>query len=145
NLRHAGGALAASLWFQIVNSPNPPDLQKANSHFQNLLSGSTSRERSEAALGLMSAYYWIKLNGKQGMLAEVGAVAPRLAAMLTSAEVTEVFAAVWALAWLGACGVWLPPAEPDLLGRLFELGWSRPEPELRRVARWALSTQPLVD
>jgi len=61
--------------------------------------------------------------------------------MVFSEDFREQCAASWALAWLGACQVWTPPAEPDLLGRLATLWRGSPEAEIRRLAGWALTSQ----
>jgi hypothetical protein len=62
--------------------------------------------------------------------------------MLFSEHVQERWASSWALAWLGPTRAWRLPADPDVLGRLFEL-W-RDGPVSDHTAGWALGAQPLV-
>ncbi|HSK81439.1 MAG TPA: hypothetical protein VLQ45_33605, partial [Thermoanaerobaculia bacterium] len=64
--------------------------------------------------------------------------------MLFSEALPEQCASAWALAGLGACRVWTPSADLDLLGRLFMLWQHSPSAEIRKVAVWALPHQSLA-
>jgi hypothetical protein len=144
-LRTAGLALADVAWAQTAESERLPDPQGVGAYLRKLISNSTGRDRCEAALYCMNLFYEMsRLHSVPAELTKVVDVGPLLAEMLTATDTSQVFAAAWALAWLGECQIWLPPAEPDLLGRLFELGRSHPEPKVRRMAWWALSSQPLA-
>jgi hypothetical protein len=142
DLHIAAEALTSLIWHHTVPSGSLPDLQIAWSHFLSLLAASNSRERCEGALGLVGLYHGFDYGLRSD--AWMDPPFPRLAEMLTSPEVTEVFAATGTLRWIGECERWPPPAEPDLLARLFELGWSHPEPGVRRSAQLALASQLLV-
>jgi len=63
--------------------------------------------------------------------------------MVFSDELSEQWAASWALVELAALRIWAPPLEPDLVGRLFTLWLHSPNSEVRRMAGWALARQPI--
>jgi hypothetical protein len=63
--------------------------------------------------------------------------------MLFSDPLIDHYSAAWAFVWLGRCGVWQVPAQPNVLERLWILWRSSPEAAVRRMGAWALSTLPL--
>jgi hypothetical protein len=64
--------------------------------------------------------------------------------MVFSEDPWECAAACWALAWLGECQVWVPPAQPDILGRFYTLSRNAQLGNAKRFAAWALTSQVLA-
>jgi hypothetical protein len=90
---------------------------------------------------------YVLANRRAGEIARCGDLLQRIGAdlvpMLLSESLIDQYAASWALAWLGECGVWLPPLEPDVLERLWTLWHFSPNAEVVRVSAWAFGSLPL--
>jgi hypothetical protein len=142
DLAGAGQALQQAVWWQTPGGGEQDGYQKLGESLLSLLDSSEIRSRCEGALGIMGLCFQV-WGGTERPRALHSAGAG-LQSMLFSGHLQEQFASAWALVWLGACRAWAPPAEPDLLGRLFELWRKGPDAELKRMAGWALRSLPLA-
>jgi NACHT domain-containing protein/restriction endonuclease len=112
-----------------------------------LLKSSERLTRCEGALKMMYLCHSSLYSGAPAetalvkLLCEAGTA---LLLLLFADNLSEEGAAAWAFAWLGECGVFVPPGEPDMLGRLFAIWQRSPDTEVRRFAVWALGTQRLT-
>ncbi len=147
DLRNAGPALVEAVWFQTIDTEESAGYERAAERFLEMLTSTETLTRCEGALGIMRLCFGLSRKGSTlaaALARLLCAAGPRLAAMLFEEQAAAQCAASWALAWLGACGAWQPPANPDVLGRLFTVWRECTDPEVRRLASWALATQPVV-
>ncbi|HSS75125.1 MAG TPA: NACHT domain-containing protein, partial [Thermoanaerobaculia bacterium] len=146
-LVNAGQVLSEVVWWQTIEAEDAAGYVKAADRFTELLSGLGTLARCEGALG--SAQLCFRLRGdlrraeRQVCAESLRRARAALLPMLSSESAPEQYASAWALVWFGACRAWLP-TERDLLGRLFTLWRRSPKVEIRRMAVWALATQPLA-
>src|SRR4029079_17377112 len=116
--------------------------------FETLLQSSSRLDRCEGARGIEKLCFRLSDDSYRAELAACAEFLGRanfyLLQMLFSAAPLEQCAASWALVWIGACRLWMPPAEPDMLGRLFTLWRHSSNEDVRRMAKWALASQPLA-
>jgi hypothetical protein len=68
---------------------------------------------------------------------------PALIAMVFSKDVRDQYCACLALTGIGVCRAWLPAAQPDILGRLFNL-WKYGDKRVQDVAVRVLALLPLT-
>lgn len=142
DLNNAGEALLQAVWWQTPGAEGQDSYEKIGESLLPLLSSSEVLSRCEGALAIMHLCFRVWRHTKvPPALHSAGAP---LQSMLFSERLQEQYASAWALAWFGASRVSAPPAEPDLLGRLFDLWQKSPDAELQRKAAWALGTQLLV-
>lgn len=146
--RGTGIALSLAVWYQTHEIENVDGYARAAARFVEWLNSPESRTRCLGALGSVELCFRLR---NEVHPAELGACAEYLRRigqdllpMLFSEAVLEQFTSTWALVWLGMTRVWPPPAEPDLLGRLFALWRRSSDDQTRRIAVWALATQPLA-
>lgn len=71
-------------------------------------------------------------------------VGDAISALLFADTPAEQHSAGWALYKLGQARAWVPPSEPDVLGRLFGLYWQHRSSELRALFLLALIVQGLA-
>jgi hypothetical protein len=148
DLVNAGCALLESFWHQSMEGQEAAASAELVGRVVGLM-GSTGRaERCEGALGCMRLCFEMARTTRQddraacaGLLRRAGET---LVPMVHDDRSAEQYAACWAFAWLGECHAWLPPADPDVLGRLFALWQHGTDPEVRRFAGWALAKQPMA-
>ncbi len=144
----ADTALSCALWWQSVEAETPAGYAAALRIFVALLRSHEVLDRCEGALGGMMLCYFLKdrLDEPAWKACSKGidSLGEVLIPMLYSASIHEQYVSSWALVWLGACCVWIPPAEPDLLGRLFFLWQQGDNSEVQRMSGWALASQPLA-
>jgi hypothetical protein len=110
-----------------------------------LLTSQEIIERCEGALGSVQLCERIENNAELlKALAEIlQRIGTALSPLLFSDSWAEISAADWALYQLGRCKVWEPPAEPDVMGRLFTL-WRSQDSYLQRVVPSTITAQRLV-
>ena len=146
DLCNAPAALAEVVWHQSAARDTLPEMRRVAEYFQNELQSTESVRRCEGILGLMHISFRL-VNGALSreevcnVLCESG---PTVVSILNAEHIVEQYVAVWALAWLGESRVWHPPLELDLHSRLYRLWKLHPDQEFRRVAAWALASQPLM-
>jgi hypothetical protein len=148
NLVTAMKILSSVVWWQEAKTEDFAGLTRAAAWFSEKLKDLERVSRCEGALCCMKLCSSLQSNASKaefanfaGHLRQGGeAILP----LLFSTEIPEQCAATWALIRLGACRVWVPPAEPDMLGRLFMLSRTSPHDEIRRSAQRALANQPIA-
>lgn len=146
DLDNAGAALAEVIRWQDIESENKIEWIKASEILSKMLEAPERITKSEGLLGMMYLFFLLKnypecIRAYSETLRRAGA---SLVKVLDSEQATEQFAASWALAWLGVCRVWMPPAEPDVLGRLFRLWRQNNNPSVQSTALWSLINQPIA-
>ena len=147
DLRAAGHGLATAVYWQALGEDDSARLGPVAESFKNLIGTEDLMSRCSGALGLAVLCPRLHDDGHDkdreacsDALRQAGA---GLISLLLSERLPEQWAAAWALVELGALRIWSPPAEPDVLGRLFDLWLRSPSNEVRRMAAWALARQPL--
>lgn len=148
NLEGSSSALAEAVWWQTIEAEDLAGFQRAASRFYEMLEGERLA-RCEGALGYTKLFFYLRDPDRRAELAacaeSLRQAASVLVAMLFSEDVSEQYAAAWSLAAIGACRVWTPPAEPDVLGRLFTLGRrSSLDAEIPDIFFWSLAYQPIM-
>ncbi len=147
-LADSASALAVVVWWQTIEAEDSSGYLKAATKFLMLLREKAIVSRCEGALGSMLLAYRLSQSSNQidrDVCAEsICRIGETLLPMLFSDDLSEQYAASWALAWIGSLRVGIPQAQPDMLGRLFTLWKYGSNIELRRVAVWALAAQPLA-
>jgi hypothetical protein len=139
--------LSATVWYQTVANDEQVEVPQLLSTFQEMIRSSDTVGRIEGALGIMHLCFTLyRPNGREHSDAATFAeplkgVAGALVPMVFSENPWEHAAACWALAWLGSCQVWVPPAQPDILGRFYTLWRHTAQGAAKRYAVWALATQ----
>jgi hypothetical protein len=147
DLRGAGHALATAVFWQTARDDNSASLLPLAESFTDLIRATDRASRCTGAVGIAALCARLTDEGRKQdrtaspeILRQAGA---GLVALAFSDDLSEQWAAAWALLELGPLRVWAPPAEPDLLGRLVALWLYSPNREVRRLAAWALGRQPL--
>jgi len=147
DLRGAGHAFAAAVYWQTLGDDSSAPLAPVAESFKNLIWTEERISRCTGALGLAALCPRLHDEGRKDdraacseFLRQAGA---GLVSLVFSHDLSEQWAAAWALVELGPSRIWAPPAEPDVLGRLFTLWLHSPSNEVRRLASWALARQPL--
>lgn len=147
DLRAAGHALATAAYWQTLGEDDSARLAPVAESFKDLVGTEERLSRCTGALGLAVLCTRLHDEGRDddraacsGSLRQAGA---GLVSLLLADGLPEQWAAAWALLELGAFRIWAPPAEPDVLGRLFDLWLRSPSDEVRRLAAWALARQTL--
>jgi hypothetical protein len=137
----------ATITYEAATSEDPTKPAGTVAQFLEMLKSTEALSRCEGALGLMHLCFQLKDPDKSAARQECADVLRRAAAamipMLLSADPREQYASSWALAWLGECRVWAPPADPDILDRLWTLWQSSPVEEVRKQAVSALGCQTI--
>lgn len=137
------------VWWRTIESEDAVGFARAAMVFVERLNSSEHIVRCEGATGLMYLCYSIHSEEHRGerdaCAASIVLGVPALLQMVFSKDTSEQYFGCIALVWLGACRIWLPTAQPDILGRLFEL-WKHGEDEqVQGKAAWALGSFPLAD
>ena len=142
-------ALAEVVWWRTIEAQDPAGLAKAAERFLALLMRQELLSRCEGALGIMRLCFIVRPGESKASrkacektMRDAGSL---LLSMLFSESLPEQCSAAWALAWLGTCHAWTPPAKPDTLGRLFMLWRNAGDPEISRLAAWALASQRVLE
>jgi len=148
DLFNAAPPMVEAIWWQTPGSEKHDSYQRAGESLLELLTTHESRTRCQGALGFVRLCFEIAKALERSEDIEVPtalhSAGPALQALLFSEELHEQFAATLALVWFGECRISPPPAEPDLLGRLFALWLHGSDPQLKEKAVWALASQPLA-
>lgn len=146
DLRGTGHAFAAAVYWQTIGEDDSA-LVRAAASFRDLINAQEPRLRCAGALGIAALCPRLHDEGHKGdrvacseQLRQSGAA---LVPMVFSDQLSEQWAAAWALVELATLRIWAPPVEPDLVGRLFTLWLHSPNSEVRRMAAWALARQPI--
>ncbi len=141
-------ALVQAAWWQAIETEDLPGYFSVAAKFNKMMGDADRGARCEGALGFMYLCFRLSQNDQQAdikacaeFLCQGGDI---LSLMLLSDHPSEQYAVSWALAWLGACRVWIPPAQPDILGRLFVLSQQSTNRGIRHFALWAIASQPLA-
>lgn len=146
DFRNAGQALAQTVWWQTIEAEDIAGYRNAADRFIELLSRLEPAARCEGAVGCMHLCFQLhrssRLAEREACAESLRIAGGALLPMLFSESAPEQYVSAWALVWLGACRVWTWTA-PNLVGRCFTLWRHSPEPAIRRMALWALATQPL--
>lgn len=148
DLEEINYALVEYVWWQTIESENAVGFTRAAIAFVGMLSSSDRIARCEGAAGLLYLCFRIHSEERQSERAACAeAIAqgvPALLQIVFSTDALEQYFGCFALVWLGACRIWAPSAQPDILGRLFDL-WKHGEHEQVQIAaRWALASLPLA-
>jgi hypothetical protein len=147
DLRTTGRAWGVALYWQAVDDEAPGRLRRALDSFKEMLGAADRARRCAGALGL--AALCPKLQDEQrkeervastDLLRDAGDL---VVSPLYADDVSEQWAAAWAMFELASFRVWAPPADPDALGRLFSLWQHSRNGEVRRMAGWALARQQI--
>jgi hypothetical protein len=145
----AFSAILQSVWWQAFEFEDAGEFERAAVTFVGMLDSSERIIRCAGARAIARLCYRIQEPNRQSELdacadSLIGG-APALVAMLFSDDIAEQYSASFSLVWLGACRIWDPPAEPDILSRLFYLWKHSANKEVRYFAQWALGSLPLTD
>lgn len=139
-------ALEHAVWWQTLEVEDQAGYEHAASRFLELLASQEIAARCEGALGCAHLCYLLHesneaLDPFHSVLHRIGAT---VLPLLFSDSTTENFAVMWLLFELGSCIIWDPPANPDMLGRLFTLWQHSENPDMRDMAVKMISFQRLV-
>jgi hypothetical protein len=141
-------ALSRAVWWQTVETEDTTGYVGAIDRFGEFLNSLETLTRCEGALGFMHLCFRLSKDkqyvDRKACAESILRVGVALLPMIFSESLPEQYASIWALVWLGACRVWTPPADPDLLGRIFTLWRHSPNVEIQSRAAWALASQPLA-
>jgi len=147
DLENSGTALIETVWWQTSETMDAEGYTHVAKRLLELLNSFDSRSRCEGALGFVQLCFALSPVThkplREGFPEALRHAGVALMPMLFSAELQEQYAASFALIWLGACRVWQPPEDPDMLGRLFTLWRSRTN-HLDLYAARALASQPVA-
>lgn len=146
NFTHPGTALALVVFCQEIKIKDNAGFAEGVEHLARFLESSKSITKCEGILGLMYICYYLRHNsdGIKACASHLQRASEKLIAFLNSEHLMERFAASWALVWLGACRIWLLPAEPDVLGLLYKHWRQSANITIQRMALWAIASQPVV-
>jgi hypothetical protein len=147
DLDNTGYALLSAVWFSTIGTESREGYAHAAERFLELLTSKERLAQCEGALAIMRLCFKLSQQAhslETALAQSLCQAGPALAAMLFEEQAAEQFAAAWALRWLGHCRVWIPPATPDVVGRLFTLWRHSPDQEVQDNALWALTNQPVV-
>jgi hypothetical protein len=138
-------ALQVAVWWQTAEAENSDKYEHAASRFIEFLTSQELIVRCEGALGSVHLCRRLTIDESPKVSVEslrrIGAAALPL---LFSNSPVEIYSADWVLDTLGEIKIWDPPAEPDMLGRLFTLWHHSKEQRLRTVFSGTIGTQRLV-
>ncbi len=141
NLNALTWALRHAVWWQTIEAENREEYKDAANRFLEFLSSQELIARCEGALGFVQLYVHLERNREP--LEEYTEIFQRLGAavipLLFSDSPAEICAADWALFYLGTSNVWDPPAEPDILGRMFTILRSKDEMSSSGIAQTILA------
>jgi len=147
DLRSAGRALGMALYWQTVGDQASGRLKEALGLFAKLLSAEERGERCAGALGFAALCQRLQEESRKEERVEctdlLRLAGGKLLPLLYSDDTSQQWAAAWAAFELAGFRVWVPPVEPDALGRLFELWQRSRHAEVRFWAGWALARQPI--
>lgn len=148
DLHNPGNALVEAVWWQTIETEDSVGFERAITRFEELLQHSERIAQLEGALGLVNACFLLQ-DGSRRKERDACAQSLRrggeaLLPLLFAGEAPEQYASCFALEWLAACRVWTPPAQPNVLGRLFELWRCSPLLQVRDAGANALARQPLA-
>jgi hypothetical protein len=142
---NAGMALAQAVWWQTIESDDDAGYASAAKRLIELLRSPDRLKMCEGALGSGFLFFLLGDKERKGALKACTDCCHQaghlLAGMLQDHRPPEQYAACCGLLWLGACRIWSPPAEPDLLARLFQLWRHSQDVTVAKMAVWALTSQ----
>lgn len=145
---NVGNALSEAVWWQTTEAENAAGHKYVPDTLIRMLNSPETIEQCEGALLCMMLCF--KLQQKERQIEReyyaeaLAAAGVSLTPLVFSEQTCKQYVSTWALAWLGACRVWAPTAEPDLLGRLFWLWRHNRRGGVKHFACWALASQPLL-
>ncbi len=147
DFENAGEALLQAVWSQTNEAQNTDGRAAKATRLMELLKSPEALPRCEGALGCVQLFFELSHTSQSGLVSlteTLWQLATEIVQMLFSGELAMQDAACSALVWLGACRVWPPPFNPDVLGRLFLLWRNSTSQHIRYIAGWALASQPLA-
>jgi hypothetical protein len=148
DLESAGIALVETVWWSTIDQEDPTNYLQAAATFAEMLEKPEMLDQCEGALGYVLLCFVIYNSGTKSQSPELSralaSAAPKMVSLLGSSDIQSQYAGAFALVWLGACKVWMPSPEPDVLGQLFKLGQNSQNPDVRRIANCAVGTQRLA-
>jgi energy-coupling factor transporter ATP-binding protein EcfA2 len=144
---HAASVLMDTVWCQTVETENAAGFELGAKRFADLLKSPERLARCEGALGCERLCFLLYRHAHRAdwtaCIEPLRSAGTSLVSMMFSEHKAEHHAAIWAFVWLGACRVWTPPSEPDVVGQLFKLWRQDSDRNIRSLAAWALASQPL--
>ncbi len=133
DLPNAGTALMYSVWYQMIKNEEAAEYSKAGEQLASMIEGLGRLERCEGALGLAS---WLDLRrlvpNEASFAKNLSRIGSALISFLYVDDPAQHYAAGWALFALGRLGIWIPPAQPDVLGQLLFLSEQSGSRDFRR-------------
>jgi hypothetical protein len=146
NVFHPSFALRSAIWWQAVEVGGPECYKDAANRFLELLTRQELIARCEGALGVVELCQRLHLgiDSIEGYVEILEPIGAALVTLLFSDSTKENYVAVRALIEIGRCNVWDPPAEPDMIGRLFTLWRHSKYSEVQRLVPHAICGQRLV-
>lgn len=140
-------ALATTVWWQSIGSENAEGFGAAVATFRELLSRPERAAQHEGSLGLLMFCYHLTRHPKLNPVTwadEIRQATVAVLPLLFSQASEDQCVACWTLSWVGACKVWTPCSDPDVLGKLVAIWRSAANREVRRFAAWAVAAQRLA-
>jgi len=138
--------LMYAVWWQTVEAEDSKGYKRAASRFLELLSSQGLVERCEGMLGYVRLC--LRLRQDDEHLNEYADVLRRISELMFSSLfsdcLVEEFLAENVLYELGRCKVFVPPSDPDMLGRLFTLWHHSKNKEIQNMAPQTIITQRLI-
>jgi len=116
-----------------------------------LLNNKNSIQKAAGVLAVMHIAFYFAISRRmkkhypsnsQKLLKAIG---DKIVPILYSDEVCLHSAACWAFAWLGEPRAWTPEHNPGVISRLLDIWISSDLAEVKRFARWAISSLPVID
>jgi len=142
--QEAANALSFAVYYQTVGDEDEAGYRRAAEQFREMLTDPDKRTRVEGALGAAMLCLVLRRHALGAELTcALGKIGDALIPMLFSGETISLYTAACACYWLGECGAWCPPVEPDVLQRLWMLWRGSPVPRVRGMAASTLSSLPL--
>ncbi|NOT62827.1 MAG: NACHT domain-containing protein [Acidobacteria bacterium] len=141
----AGRVLQQTVWWQFIETDSIEEYQRLSQQFLQMLNSPELTARCEAAHGCVMLFKQLKDDPRFDELSEsFSPIGKVIVQLLYSDSLVELQAAIWVIYQLGFTARWLPPANPDVIGRLFSLWQHHEEQAIRLVAVEALKVQQLL-
>jgi hypothetical protein len=141
----AASWLTTAVWSQTPDADDSSAYKSLAQRFIEMMNSPKQLTRVEGALGAMNLCSLLRHGPTNTPLAEsLCKIGFASVPLLFAEALAERYAASYALARLGECGVWLPPGDPDVLSRLWLLWRRSSDPQVSRKALLALSALPLA-
>jgi hypothetical protein len=133
-------ALKEVVWYQEVAAENHLHLPQLAAQFTEMLRNSDLLTRCKGALGCVGL---LQRRREARAFRDVSpnTIAEACLPLLFAENCRENYAAGWILYTLGKIRAWTPPAEPDVLGRMFNLWQHSPSKSVRNGLASTLAVQ----